>query len=335
MKSKLEFQSLISVVVPFLNEEDNVDLMYSALSEELLSSTYEIIFIDDGSSDNTWGRIMGCIHFDKKVKGIKLSRCFGHQNALKAGIDIAKGDCVITIDGDLQQPPHVINNLIQKWKEGYKIVNAERVSNSNQGIIKGILSQFFYLIYKYLNKSQTLNWNVSDFRLMDRQVVNILKEISGQNLFIRGTIQWMGFRQSYVKYQLQKRAFGQSKFTLKKMLELASIGLTSGGITPLRLSLFMGFIFAFFAFIYCLYALYATIFLKSVMPGWASVIASILLLSGVQLIVLGIIGEYIGKLFIQSKKHPSYIIDEISKDSSELVKDKYLVNPYNNKNKNE
>lgn len=205
-----------SIVIPVLNEEENIISMHSSLSKELSEIVFEIIFVDDGSADKTWEKILELANGDEKTKGIKLSRCFGHQNAMKAGIDMALGKCVITIDGDTQQPTNLIGSLLQKWHEGYRIVNAVRTDEESQGFLKELSSKSFYALYNFFNKNNKLNSHISDFRLMDRQVVNILKNMSGHHIFIRGAIQWMGFEQAFVEYTLQKRRSGKSKFTIKK-----------------------------------------------------------------------------------------------------------------------
>lgn len=310
----------ISVVVPFLNEVNNVPVIYKSLSNELQEYSYELLFIDDGSTDETWRKILDLSCADSRIVGFKLTRCFGHQNALKAGIDMAVGDCIITIDGDLQQPVSLIDQLLKKWHQGFKVVNAVRSVNSHQGILKHTLSRFFYHTYNYLNKDYRLNKNVSDYRLIDRQVADVIKGIQNRNIFIRGIIQSSGFSQGYIEYSLQDRVYGKSKFTIKKMLSLSSIAFTSGNIAPLRISLFVGIFFALSAFGYCAYAIYASLFTNLAIKGWASVIVAVLLLSAIQLIVIGILGEYVGKLFIESQKPCTYIIDKVAKKIEPNIK---------------
>jgi len=296
----------ISVVIPCYNEEKNIEPMYRALKNELQQyDYYEILFVDDGSSDRSGTILQTLAGEDPRIGFIQLSRNFGHQQALKAGIDRARGDCVITMDADLQHDPALIHRMIAYWqKEKYQVVYTVRDDDLKN--FKSRSSAFFYRLLNSLSRISVPR-DSADFRLLDRDVADYLKGIKEYHLFLRGLIPWMGFRQKGMVIQTKRRAHGQSAYSLTKMVRLALHGITSFSITPLRWALGLGLFLAALAFSYGGYALYIYFFTKQALTGWTSVIASILLLSGVQLIMLGIVGEYVGKIFEQVKRRPGYI----------------------------
>lgn len=300
----------ISVVVPCFNEEESLATFNKTLLQFLPGSyDYEVIYVNDGSRDNTFQVILNLAKENQNIKYISFSRNFGHQNALKAGYDFASGDCAISLDADLQHPPAVIPELIAKWEEGFEIVNTIRADHDSISYTKKISSGIFYQIMRKLSDVNIEN-GMADFRLMDKKVLKQLKLFSENYLFFRGIIPWMGFRQTIVPFKANERFAGTTKYTFKKMLKFATSGVTSFSVKPLRLSIYLGFVFAFLAFLYGLYATYAFLFTDQAVTGWTSVILSVLFVGGINLLMLGIIGEYLGKLFIENKRRPNYLISE-------------------------
>ena len=238
---------------------------------------------------------------------IEFSRNFGHQNALKAGVDSANADAVITMDGDMQHPPELIPTLIKKWEEGYDVVYTRRAEDKSLSFFKKKTSSGFYKIMNYLSEVN-FEQGTADFRLMDKKVAEVFSDFSENELFIRGLVNWLGFKQFAIDYKPAERFSGKSKYTVKKMMQFALQGITSFSTRPLHLAIFLGFGLTLFAFIfYSIYVLYS-IYFGHVISGWTSVIATIVFFGGLNLIVLGIIGMYIGKLFMQSKQRPNYLI---------------------------
>lgn len=301
---------MISVVIPAFNEAGNVKILSQRICEHLTPfGKYEIIFVDDGSKDATLEEIKEVARANASIKFISFSRNFGHQKALKAGLDHAAGDCVISMDADLQHPPELIKKLIERWKEGFDIVYTIRQDLNNTGFIKKTTSALFY---KIINKISDVDipMGAADFRLMDRKVVDELKKFNENWLFLRGLVSWLGFNQTGIEYTVQNRQFGESKYSLKKMISFALQGITSFSIIPLRASIIVGLFISFLSFLYTIYALFDKFFFKTTVPGWTSILISVLFLGGIQLIFLGVIGEYLGKMFIETKNRPNYIIKE-------------------------
>lgn len=304
----------ISIVVPLFNEQENIEALYNELLPVLVSSdlSYEVIFVNDGSSDNSWEVINNLHALNKKVKGISFSRNFGHQSALRAGISYAEGDCIISMDADLQHPPVLIREMVGKWKEGFDIVYTQREKDKNLPAFKKITSNLFYKLMNYLSDVH-IEDGTADFRLIDRKVADLLKSSEEINIFLRGYISWIGFKQFKIVYKPSERNAGLTKYNPGKMFNLAMNGITSFSVKPLRFSIVLGGIVSFIAFVYALYAISLTLFTDRAIQGWTSILVSVLFLGGIQLIVLGIIGEYLGKLFLQSKHRPDYIINHTLK----------------------
>lgn len=299
----------ICVIVPCYNEEDNLPSFFEALRDVIKKYDHKIIFVNDGSTDGTLQKIKSIAAIDNNVFYLSFSRNFGQQNALKAGYDYADGDCTISIDADLQQPPAVIDTLIQKWQDGYEVVYTIRNDGHNTSFLKKITAKLFYKFLNYISKIE-LTPNVADFRLVDKKVLKVIKSFNEENIFIRGLIAWAGFKQIGVAYDVEKRLHGKSKYTFRKMLSLSLSGVTAFSISPLRIASFIGFIFSGMAFLYGFYALYVHWVVKATVPGWTSLIVSILFIMGLQFILIGIIGEYLGKGFMEAKKRPNYLISE-------------------------
>jgi dolichol-phosphate mannosyltransferase len=301
---------MISVVIPAFNEAGNIKVVAQKIAEQLDKiGSYEIIFVDDGSEDSTLEEIKEAAKKDSTVKFISLSRNFGHQRALKAGIDHARGDCVISMDADLQHPPGLITGLINKWREGYDVVYTVRNDLQGVGFFKKTTSKFFY---KFINKISDVDIPLgsADFRLLDKKVVEELKKFKENSLFIRGIVSWLGYRQAGIEYNTQSRHSGSTKYTLRKMISFAIQGITSFSIMPLRISIIFGLIISFCAFLYTIYALLTKFYFKTAISGWTSILISVLFLGGIQLMFLGLIGEYLGKMFIETKNRPNYVIKE-------------------------
>lgn len=299
----------IAIVIPAFNEEGNIEKMIFSLHAVLQKTSYdyEIIFVDDGSNDKTLEKLKTISSIDSKIFYIELSRNFGHQNALKAGVDIAKANAVITMDGDMQHPPELIPELIKKWEDGFDVVYTRRLEDKNNSYFKKKTSKSFYKIMNYLSEVQ-FEPGTADFRLMDQKVVQVFTDFSENELFIRGLVSWLGFKQYAIDYQPAERFSGKSKYTFKRMMRFAIQGITSFSTRPLHIAIFLGVTLSVFAFLFYIgYVLYSVYF-GHVISGWASVISTIVFFGGLNLLVLGIIGMYIGKLFIQSKQRPNYLI---------------------------
>ena len=303
-------QALISIIIPVYNEEGNIALITNRLTDVLktLDYQYEIIFVDDGSSDNTLDDIKATATTDQHIFFISFSRNFGHQNALKAGLDMGRGDCVISMDGDLQHPPGLLPQLIKKWEEGYDIVYTIRKDDTKLPLLKRKSSSLYYSFLNRLSDIEIEN-GTADFRLVDKRVAALLSNFTEADLFWRGLVKWLGFKQIGIEYIPSEREIGASKYTFKKMLQFALKGITSFSIKPLTVAVYLGFAFSFLSLLYIPYVLISQ-YMGVAVSGWASTIVTIVFFGGLQLMILGIIGTYLGKLFMQSKQRPHYIIRE-------------------------
>lgn len=301
---------LVTIIVPVHNERDNVAAMAKTIKRIFtdLPYRYNLLFVDDGSSDNTLQEIKKLTVQDENIRYISFSRNFGHQAAIKAGVDKADGDCVITMDGDMQHPPHLIPRLLEKWEEGYDVVYTVRKEDKNLPFLKRATSNLFYRVLNWLSDIR-LEKGTADFRLMNRNVVNVLKNLQEFEPFFRGLVKWAGFKQLPFEYQPDQRKSGASKYTSKKMIRFALQGITSFSIRPLYAATYIGFTFAALSTLYIPYALHSYYFGYTI-SGWTSVIVTIIFFGGLQLMILGIIGIYLGKLFMQNKHRPVYIVKE-------------------------
>lgn len=310
----MESGKKISIIVPCFNEEAGLETFNKALIS-VLPKNYrcEIIYVNDGSSDNTFQVILDLAKENQNIKYIFFSRNFGHQNALKAGYDFATGDCAISLDADLQHPPSVIPELISKWEEGFEIVNTIRHDHESISFAKKLSSGIFYQIMRKLSDVNIEN-GMADFRLIDKKVLKQLKLFHENFLFFRGMIPWMGFKQAIIPFKANERFAGTTKYTFNKMVKFATTGVTAFSVKPLRISIYLGSVIALIAFLYGLYAAYIHVFTDRAITGWTSVIISVLFVGGINLLMLGIIGEYLGKLFIENKRRPNYLISETNLD---------------------
>ena len=306
-------KSSVSVVIPCFNESGNLEQLVARINK-VLPDSRELIFVDDGSTDQTLEVIRHLGAQDPSIRWISLSRNFGHQNALKAGLDAATGDCVISLDGDGQHPPELIPEMLALWQEGYEVVTTIR----DDSAVRISPGRFFSrLFYKFLNllSDTRIDPGSADFRLLDRKVVREIGKLGERDLFLRGLVRWVGFRQTALKYTPGERQEGRSKYSVHRKLKFAAAGITSFSTRPLKISMIFGFVFAFLAFIYGMYAIYIALFTDKSVTGWASLMVSILFIGGIQLIMIGILGEYLGKMFLENKQRPTYIIRDTNIES--------------------
>jgi len=311
MKESNKKQIDISVVVPIYNEEQIIPELYERLHKTVvqISEHYELIFINDGSEDYSLLELIKLSEQDKRVLYINFSRNFGHQIAVTAGLDVCKGKAVVIIDGDLQDPPELITNLYAKYKEGYEVVYAKRAERKGESFFKKFTAKLFYRILKRIT-SIHIPMDTGDFRLIDQKIVHYLKQMPEQNKFLRGQIAWLGFRQTQVLFNRDKRKYGKTGYSLGKMLHFALDGITGFSDKPIQLVTKLGFTISFISFVIILYAVYSYFVLDRTIAGWTSLIISSMFIGGVQLISIGIIGEYIGRINKNVLKRPMYIIDK-------------------------
>ncbi|MBN8704518.1 MAG: glycosyltransferase family 2 protein [Bacteroidetes bacterium] len=303
----------LSVIIPCFNEElvihETVDRLTQAL--KILESNYklEFIFVNDGSKDKTLEILTALANGDSRIKVLSFSRNFGHQIAITAGLDLCSGDAAVVIDADLQDPPEVIPEMVKKWEEGFNIVYGKRNIRKKETFFKLFTAKLFY---RFINKiSETdIPLDTGDFRLMDRQSIDAFKKMSEQYRFVRGMISWLGFKQIGIPYDRDARFAGETKYPLKKMIRLAVNAILSFSAVPLSIATWLGFITAGLSFAGIFYALYLRLFTQIWVEGWTLLMISILFIGGMILIVLGIIGEYIGRIYGEIKGRPLYIIQD-------------------------
>lgn len=300
---------LVSIVVPLYNEEENVRELCTLLCRVLSAIgdiEYEILFVDDGSWDNSWEIICDVHDQDDRVKGIRLSRNFGHQAALTAGYDYAIGDAVITMDCDMQHPPEMLPAMIQKWRQGFDVVSMVREASPHEAWFKKVSSAFFYQLMNSFSDIAIKN-AVADFRLLDRRVVKRLNSMRERARFLRGLISWIGFKEAELRYTAQPRFSGRTKYSLRKMLRLAVNAISSFSTVPLTLGFYVGLAVNVVCLILMGYAVYNKVYDHKDLSEWASTFMTMLSLNGIQLIMLGVIGLYLGRVLQEVKKRPLYI----------------------------
>jgi dolichol-phosphate mannosyltransferase len=312
----------VTIVIPAYNEEGNLRKLHMELTNILgrIRKRFEIIIVDDGSTDGTWNVITEIYQKDKSVKGIRLSRNFGHQYAVYAGLSHAAGNAVISMDADMQHPPELIPKLIDEWHKGNKIVNTIRIDPNDYTYFKKVTAKLYYRIFSFLSGVR-LEPGMSDFRLLDRQVLNTILGFREEGLFLRGIIQWLGYPSFNLPYQCQDRFSGTSKYTLKKMMKLASSGIISFSIIPLRLGIIVGIICSLFAFWQMVDAIYSKVVLHTAVPGWAQTMTVLSFMFGVLFILLGVLGEYLGRVLIEVRRRPRFLVSEfLGIDNRSLIR---------------
>ena len=305
-------RQLISVVVPCYNEEEVIGETLSQLSrlcENAPAYDFELVFVDDGSQDRTLHLLREAAAQDARVKVLSFARNFGHQIAVTAGIDAAKGDAVVLIDADLQDPPETVIEMIAKWREGYDVVYGTRTSRPGESRFKLMTARGFYRVLNGLSEVP-IPLDTGDFRLMGRNVVEVLKAMPERDRFVRGMVSWVGFNQTALPYERAKRFAGTSKYPLRKMMRFATDGILSFSAKPLRFATTMGMVAAAFAMLGIVYVLVLRLFTSIWVEGWTAIMIALLFLGGVQLLCLGILGEYVGRTYSEVKKRPLYVVRE-------------------------
>jgi glycosyltransferase involved in cell wall biosynthesis len=302
----------LSIIVPLYNEEPNIDVLFNRILSVLkeLNLTYEIICVDDGSRDNTLMSLMNYHLRHSSIKVISLSRNFGKEIALSAGLDYAQGKAIIPIDADLQDPPELIGELIAKWREGYDIVYAKRRSRQGETWLKQLTADVFYRLITGISPIP-IPRDTGDFRLLDQRVVMALKQMPERNRFMKGLFAWVGFKQTEILYDRPPRYKGTTKWNYWKLWNFALDGITSFSLIPLKIWSYLGLILSLLAFVYGSFLILRTLILGIDVPGYASLMVTILFLGGVQLISLGILGEYLGRVYEEVKQRPLYLVREL------------------------
>ena len=301
----------ISAIIPSYNEQDNVGLMYERMTKTLskISPDYDIIYLNDCSKDQTLLRIKELAAKDTHVKYLSFSRNFGHQIAVSAGLDYCSGKAVVIIDGDLQDPPELIEQMYEKYKEGYKVVYARRTSREGETWFKKATAKIFYRLLASMT-SIDIPVDVGDFRLIDQVIVKHLRNMPEKSKYIRGQISWIGYKQTFVNYHRDARIYGKTNYPLRKMLRFALDGITAFSDKPLKIASGLGIVAAIVSLLALVYALVAHFCFNSTITGWTSLILSVLFIGGVQLITIGIIGEYIARINNDVRNRPLYILEE-------------------------
>lgn len=309
----------LSLVIPLFNEEEVIPELYTRLDStlkkiqhefNLLPSQLEVILVNDGSSDNSLPLAIELTKKNSCFKVLNLSRNFGHQIAATAGIEHATGNAVVLMDADLQDSPEFVIDLYRKFKEGFDVVYAMRKTRAGENFFKILTAKLFYRFLRVMTNIE-IPLDTGDFRIMSRKVVNVFNSMKERHRFIRGMITWIGFKQTGLYYQREERFAGESKYPFRKMLRLALDGISSFSTFPLKLVTYLGFTVAFLGFVYSSYVVYAKLYLNETISGWSSLMIVILFMSGINLITLGIIGQYIGRISEQSKERPLYIVEGI------------------------
>ncbi len=317
-----------SIIAPIYNEAQSLPELYRRVKETMdkTGDPWELLLVDDGSADGSTDLIRSLARQDAHVRPVIFARNFGHQLAVTAGLDFAEGQAVVIIDSDLQDPPEVILDLIQKWREGYEVVYAIRAEREGESWFKLVTAKLFYrIIYRITDVNIPLD--TGDFRLLDRKVVNVLKQMRERHRFLRGMSVWVGFKQTGVAYRRAARFAGETKYPLKKMIKFASDAITGFSYFPLQLATYIGFISAGLSIIAIPIIIYERLVTRSVLFGQATTLIAVLFLGGVQLICVGILGEYIGRLYDEAKGRPLYIVRESPKDFDEPLSDTAQSSP--------
>ena len=304
-------QPAVSIIVPVFNEEEILEMLYRRTVEalELCGEPFELVLVDDGSDDKSWEKMCGMAACDTRLVLVRLSRNFGHQVAITAGIDAARGDAVVLMDADLQDPPEVVPEMLALWRSGYDVVYGRRSCRHGESWFKRATAAGFYRLIRWLT-SIDIPADTGDFRLMSRRVVEVLKQLRERNRFIRGMVAWIGWRQTAVDYERGERRVGKTKYSLRKMVRFAGDAIVSFSHAPLRIATGLGLLVSMLSFGYGVYSALSGLFDWPVVQGWTTPLIAIVFLGGVQLLSLGIIGEYVGRISDEVKQRPLYVADE-------------------------
>jgi dolichol-phosphate mannosyltransferase len=306
----------LSFVLPVFNEVDSLDELVRRIGAVVdgMQETAELILVDDGSSDGSYELMRALAGRNRRIRPVKLSRNFGHQAAITAGLDLADGDAVIVMDSDLQHPPELVPDLVARWREGYDVVYAVRGDRSGESWFKRRASVLFYRALRRMTRTEVAQ-NAGDFRLIDRRALLAFRGLRENNRYLRGMFGWLGFRQVGVPYGFHDRHAGVPKYTLGRMFRFGVDGITSFSNAPLHFALHLGFVFSGLSFLLGVFAVVAKLAGLSTVPGWVSIMLSSTFLGGVQLLVLGVIGLYIGRVYDEVKRRPIYVISEADEPS--------------------
>jgi glycosyltransferase involved in cell wall biosynthesis len=306
---------MLSVVIPAYNEERNLDVLYANVREVLVADVgddWELVIVDDGSTDRTWDVLCALSAADVHVRGVRLSRNFGHQSALMAGLAAARGGAVITMDADLQHPPSVLPQLVRKWREGFQIVHAVRRDPPNLSWFKRTTSRLYYQLFTFMS-GVAIEPGSADFRLLDRQVLDELLKFEEEGLFLRGLVHWVGYATATVPFECGERHAGSSKYSLRKMLALGWHGMSSFSLVPLRVGIAIGLLSSTLAFLWTAYAIVGWWVDDAIVPGWASSVAVSSFLFGVLFMFLAVLAEYVGRIVVEVRRRPRFLVRETTR----------------------
>ena len=303
---------IYSVVIPAYNEEEVIYETYKRLTQVMvgMDKPYELVFVNDGSRDRTAEIIAGFCAEDESVRLVNFSRNFGHMPAISAGMDYAQGEAIFIIDADLQDPPEIFPQMAEKWREGYHVVYGQRQKREGESWFKKASSKFFYRFLRKMT-SVDLPLDTGEFRLIDRKVCDAVNRMPEKHRYIRGLVSWVGFRQTAVLYVRQERFAGKTKYPLRKMISFAMDAITAFSYKPLKLATSLGFFISFFSFVYLAVIFYQRFFTDVTITGWASTMGVILFTQGIVMMILGLMGEYIGRIYEEIKNRPIYIVQEV------------------------
>lgn len=305
---------LVSLVLPVFNESEGIESFHLALSRVLSGLhdyRFELLYVDDGSADDTGGKLLTIAASDPRVGVIRLSRNFGHQAALSCGLDHCRGDAAVCMDTDLQHPPELLPELIAKWEQGFDVVYTIRKETRSQSFLKHMTGRLFYGLMSRLSEVP-IHENAADFRLISRKVLDVFQQdLRERTRFLRGLVSWVGFRSIAVPFVASERAMGVTKYSLRKMLRLAEEGLTSFSTAPLKAGLMLGGLFGIVSIGYGMHALYSALFTDRVVPGWASLFILLCFLSAIHFTLIGLLGTYLGHVFQEIKRRPVYIVEAV------------------------
>lgn len=302
---------VLSVVVPVFNEEEVIGESYKRLNGvlESIGEPYELIFVNDGSRDKTLEKLKEISETDKNVRVLSFSRNFGHQPAITAGMEYAKGDAIAVIDADLQDPPELIPAMLEKWREGYDVVYGKRTKRKGETFFKKATASVYYRLLRSMTSFE-IPVDAGDFRLIDRKVCDALVSLGEKNRYVRGLVSWVGFKQTGIEYVRDERFAGETKYPLKKMIKLSVDGITAFSYKPLKIATWLGGIMSFFSLIFLLIVLLRFLIAGVAASGWAIAVGTLLFSQGLVLLAIGMVGEYIGRIFEEAKGRPVYIVRE-------------------------